>query len=80
MYRPPLNLLAMAAKMPRESHALFVIADGKVLNPEFVVWDRDSYREELWKLKRRGFRVDGRHIEFIAKHGQEYERININAI
>jgi hypothetical protein len=70
----------MAGKMPRESHALFVIADGKVLNPEFVVWDRDSYREELWKWKRKGVRVDGRNVEFIAKHGQTYERININAV
>lgn len=80
MYLPPQSMLTMAGKMPRESHALFVIADGKVLNPEFVVWDRDSYREELWKWKRKGVRVDGRNVEFIAKHGQTYERININAV
>jgi hypothetical protein len=70
----------MAAKMPRESHALFLIIDGRVENPEFVVWDRDSYTEELWKWKRKPLRISGRNVEFWAKHGQQYSRINPNAV
>ena len=79
-YKPPLSMIAMTSKMPPSCHALFVVADGKVNNPEFVVWRKDDFNEELWKLKRQGVRVNGRQIEFIAKHGPEYVRINIDAV
>lgn len=77
---PPTMMSHMAAKMPRESHALFLVIDGRVENPEFVVWDRDSFTEELCKWKRKEVRIAGRNIEFWAKHGQEYFRINPNAV
>lgn len=77
---PPTAMSHMASKMPRESHALFLVIDGRVENPEFVVWDRDSYAEELWKWKRKEVRVSGRNVEFWAKHGQEFFRINPNAV
>jgi hypothetical protein len=77
---PPTAMAHMASKMPRESHALFLVIDGRVENPEFVVWDRDSYAEELWKWKRREVRVSGRHVEFWAKHGQHFSRFNPNAV
>jgi hypothetical protein len=59
---------------------LFLVIDGRVENPEFVVWDRDSFTEELWKWKRKEVRVSGRNVEFWAKHGQEYFRFNPNAV
>lgn len=77
---PPTAMSHMASKMPRESHALFLVIDGRVENPEFVVWDRDSFTEELWKWKRKGVRVSGRNVEFWAKRGQQYFRFNPNAV
>jgi hypothetical protein len=77
---PPTAMAHMASKMPRESHALFLVIDGRVENPEFVVWDRDSFTEELWKWKRRAVRVAGHHVEFWAKHGQHFSRFNPNAV
>lgn len=77
---PPTMMAHMSAKMPRESFALFLVIDGRVENPEFVVWDRDSYAEELWKWKRKGVRVDGRNVEFWAKKGLRYFRINPYAV
>jgi hypothetical protein len=74
--RPPQLLLQMASRMPRESHALFVIEDGKPNDPEFVVWGRDDYREELWKWKRKGIRFASPRVEFIAKHGPEWVKTN----
>jgi hypothetical protein len=76
---PPTAMSHMASKMPRRSHAMFLIIDGRVENPEFVVHDIDSYREELWKWKRKDNRVAGSHIEFWAKHDQQFFRFNINA-
>lgn len=70
----------MSSKMPRESHALFLVIDGRVENPEFVVWDKDSFTEELWKWKRKGVRFDGRSVEFWEKRGQTFYRINIQAV
>jgi hypothetical protein len=70
----------MAAKMPRRSHALFLVIDGRVENPEFVVHDLESYREELWKWKRKAVRVDGRHVEFWCKHDASFYRFNPNAV
>lgn len=78
--KPPTMMSHMAAKMPRESWALFLIIDGRVENPEFVVWDRDSYAEELWKWKRKEVRVAGRNVEFWAKKGLTFYRINPNAV
>lgn len=77
---PPTAMSHMASKMPRESHAFFLVIDGRVENPEFVVWDRDSFTEELWKWKRKEVRVSGRNVEFWAKRGQEYFRFNPNAV
>lgn len=77
---PPTAMSNMASKMPRESHALFLVIDGRVENPEFVVWDKDSFTEELWKWKRKAVRVSGRHVEFWAKHGQSFCRFNPNAV
>jgi hypothetical protein len=77
---PPALMAHMAAKMPRESFALFLVIDGRVENPEFVVWDRDSFSAELWKWKRKEVRVNGRNVEFWAKKGSRYYRINPNAV
>ena len=77
---PPTAMSHMASKMPRESFALFLIIDGRVENPEFVVWDRDSFTEELWKWKRRAVRVSGSNVEFWQKHGQRFYRFNPNAV
>jgi len=78
--KAPTMMAHMAAKMPRECFALFLVIDGRVENPEFVVWDRDSYAEELWKWKRKGVRVDGRNVEFWAKKGRGFFRINPYAV
>jgi hypothetical protein len=81
MRKPPLRLIEYVNKMPRRCRSLLVILDGgRVENPEFVVWDRDSFTEELWKWKRKEVRVAGSHVEFWAKHGQEFYRINPNAV
>ena len=77
---PPTAMAHMAAKMPRRSHALFLVIDGRVENPEFVVWDLDSFREELWKWKRKEVRVSGSHVEFWAKHEARFCRFNPNAV
>lgn len=77
---PPTMMAHMAAKMPRRSHALILIIDGRVENPEFVVHDIESYREELWKWKRKEVRVAGRNVEFWAKHDSKFFRINPNAV
>lgn len=80
MRKPPLEMVAYTAKMPPSCHALFVVTDGKVNNPEFVVWRKDDFNEELWKWKRKGVRVAGRQVEFWAKHGPDYSIINIHAV
>lgn len=77
---PPTTMAHMASKMPPSSHALFVVIDGKVENPEFVVWGLDDYREELWKWKRKGVTTQGRAIEFWAKHGRHFYRTNPRAV
>jgi hypothetical protein len=76
--RPPETMLVMSHKMPRKSHAMFLVVDGKVENPEFVVWTLKGFREELWKWKRKDNRVAGNHIEYWAKHDRDFYRFNIN--
>ena len=77
---PPTAMAHMASKMPRESPALFVVVDGRVENPEFVVWDRDSFTESFWKWKHREVRISGRNAEIWAKHGRDFYRINPNSV
>ena len=77
---PPSAMAHMAAKMPRRSHALFLVIDGHVENPEFVVWTLDAFRDELWQWKRKEVRANGRHIEFWAKHDGHFCRFNPNAV
>ena len=77
--RPTVPMQLMCAKMPRKSHAMFLVIDGRVENPEFVTHTLKGYNEELWKWKRKDNRVDGKHIEFWAKHEQDFYRFNINA-
>lgn len=70
----------MANKMPRRSHALFLIIDGRVENPEFVVWGLDDYRDELWKWKKTPHTIAGKNVEYWAKIGEDIRRINIHAV
>lgn len=77
--RPTIQMQLMCAKMPRTSHAMFLVIDGRVENPEFVVRDLKGYKEELWKWKRKDNRADGNNLEFWAKHEQDFYRFNINA-
>jgi hypothetical protein len=56
------------------------VIDGRVENPEFVVWTLDAFRDELWQWKRKEVRANGRHIEFWAKHDGQFCRFNPNAI
>jgi len=74
----PEAMRAMAYKMPRKSHAIFLVIDGRVENPEFVVWTLKGFREELWKWKRKDNRVAGNHIEYWAKHDGDFYKFNIN--
>lgn len=78
--KPPYALTLMANKMPLKSHALFLIIDGRVENPEFVVWGLDDYREELWRWKKTKHTIAGNNVEYWAKLGFEIRRININAV
>ena len=67
--KAPIAMQAVLAKMPTRCFALILVIDGRVENPEFVVWDRDSYNEELWKLLKKGIRAAGDHVEFYARMG-----------
>jgi hypothetical protein len=67
--KAPIAMQAMLAKMPNRCYALILVIDGRVENPEFVVWDRDSFNEELWKTLKKGIRAAGTHIEFYARMG-----------
>lgn len=67
--KAPILMEAMLAKMPTRCYALILVIDGRVENPEFVVWDRDSFNEELWKLLKKGIRAAGNHVEFYARMG-----------
>ena len=69
--KAPITMQAMIAKMPTRCYALILVIDGRVENPEFVVWDKDSFDEELWKLLKRGIRAAGNHIEFYARLGKK---------
>ena len=77
---PPGAMQIMSARMPRHCFALFLVIDGLVENPEFVVWDLDSYRQELWKWKRKGIVTTGKHVVFWARKGsaRNFFRINPN--
>lgn len=79
---PPIAMQAMAARMPVSCYALFLVIDGRVENPEFVVWGEDDFRVELWKWKKKGVTTTGRQVEFWARKGskRDFYRINPNAI
>jgi len=74
---PPTSIQNVCAKMPPSAYALILVIDGKMENPEFVVWRIDDYNEELWKWKRK---MDGymhkKHIEYWAKKGKTFYKIN----
>ena len=67
--KAPISMQAVIAKMPVRCYALILVIDGRVENPEFVVWDKDSFNEELWKLLKKGIRAAGNHVEFYARMG-----------
>lgn len=67
--KAPIAMQAVLAKMPTRCFALILTVDGRVENPEFVVWDKDSFAEELWKWRKKGVRVAGDHVEFYARLG-----------
>lgn len=67
--KAPVTMQEMLAKMPVRCYALILVIDGRVENPEFVVWSEDSFNEELWKLLKKGIRAAGNHIEFYARLG-----------
>lgn len=67
--KAPIAMQAVLAKMPTRCFALILVIDGRVENPEFVVWDRDSFAEEIWKWRKKGVRVAGDHVEFYARLG-----------
>jgi hypothetical protein len=67
--KAPIQMEAMLAKMPTRCYALILVIDSRVENPEFVVWDRDSFNEELWKLIKKGIRAAGDDVQFYARMG-----------
>lgn len=67
--KAPIAMQAMLAKMPTRCYSLILVIDGRVENPEFVVWDQDSFNEELHKTLKKGIRAAGNHIEFYARMG-----------
>ena len=67
--KAPIAMQAMLAKMPTRCYALVLVIDGRVENPEFVVWDKDSFNEELWKLLKKGIRAAGNDVQFYARMG-----------
>lgn len=81
MRLPPTQILEQAAKMPKRSHALFIIVNGEPLNAEFCVWGLDDYFDEIWQWKKRPHAdLNGKHVEAWAKLGKEWKRINLNAV
>jgi hypothetical protein len=81
MPKPPDAILAQAAKMPKNSYALFVVRNGQVQNAEFCVWDLDSYYEEMWKFKRALLPSDFKGANWTAwvKLKQDYQTYNLNS-
>lgn len=51
MRKPPINLIRLACKLPKRSHALILILDGRVENPEFVVPHLEGDNDECWNIK-----------------------------
>jgi hypothetical protein len=77
----PQNIRDQAARMPRESHALFVVINGEPQNAEFCVWGKDDFLKEWWKW-RNGTRpnMQGKNVEYWAKMGREFVRVNPDAV
>lgn len=71
-------MVHMSAKMPTRCFALFLVIDGRVENPEFVVWGEDDFKAEMWKWKKKGVRVDGHNVEFWARKGTKHDFYRIN--
>lgn len=67
--------------MPTSAHALIVIIDGRMENPEFVVWGLDDFNEEMWKWKKRLHEhLSNKRVEYWAKKGKRFYKINPFAV
>ena len=61
--------------MPPSCFAFFIVTNGEVQNPEFVVWREDDFTEEMWQWKKKNIRLTG-DVEYWCKKGREYYRFN----
>lgn len=48
MKKPPQKLRELAAKLPRTGHALILVLDGRVENPEFVAYHLKGDNDRCW--------------------------------
>jgi hypothetical protein len=83
MKKPPQKLRELAAKLPRTGHALILVLDGRVENPEFVAYHLNGDNDRCWdfcfnKWKRTVYPTLARSVvDYWEFHRGELSRVKI---